>query len=235
MSAYFSIEELCHSRYAGRVSTHSVRRWIAKGIGHPPVKLRAKRFGRRYFVTEADVDEFEAAILDPDRFRQYKRSEREKTPRRGYSGPGHDDGEIRAVPRLRGAENSPGRTPDCHVQIHPPEVCSTALAASGCKVRLCHVLGCPLWLCRFGKRPATVLQKTPEWLDPAQVALEAAKQGLRKRGEAEWTNPLTGARESPADAPDAALIAGSRDDGGAAASGPSLLRSESNELCEKTE
>ncbi len=63
------------------------------------------------------------------------------------------------------------------------------------EVQLCQVFDCPLWQCRFGKRPTTVLQKTPEWLDPVFVAVESHKQGLREMGCQEWLNPLTGQRE----------------------------------------
>ncbi len=74
------------------------------------------------------------------------------------------------------------------------------------EVQLCQVFECPLWLCRFGKRPATVLQKSTKWLDPVYVAVEGKKQTLRECGVTEWINPLTNARESLCSPTDPALI-----------------------------
>jgi hypothetical protein len=53
------------------------------------------------------------------------------------------------------------------------------------EIQLCQVFGCALWLCRFGKRPATVRKTTPQWLDPEFVAAEAYRQCLREGGGAE--------------------------------------------------
>ena len=86
------------------------------------------------------------------------------------------------------------------------------------EVQLCQVFDCPLWLCRFGKRPATVLEKTPEWLDPVHVSVEAHKQGLRECGRTKWVNPLTGASESLCSPTDPTLIASYPDDGDQTAS-----------------
>jgi hypothetical protein len=62
--------------FGGCVSPHSVRRWISKGVGVPPVKLRAKRVGRKYFITRDDADEFLQAVADPALYSVHKRSER---------------------------------------------------------------------------------------------------------------------------------------------------------------
>jgi hypothetical protein len=74
--------------------------------------------------------------------------------------------------------------------------CLECSANSWREVQLCQVFDCPLWLCRFGRRPATVMRDTPEWLDPVHAAIEAHKQGLRELGQSEWIHPLTGTPES---------------------------------------
>jgi hypothetical protein len=73
------------------------------------------------------------------------------------------------------------------------------------EVQLCLVFGCPLWPCRLGHRPATVLKKTPQWLDPEFVAREAFRQYARERGGAE----VSGMPPNPTDP---TLIASSPDD-----------------------
>jgi hypothetical protein len=73
------------------------------------------------------------------------------------------------------------------------------------EVQLCLVFDCPLWPCRLGHRPATVLKKTPQWLDPEFVAREAFRQYARERGGAE----VSGMPPNPTDP---TLIASSPDD-----------------------
>ena len=90
------------------------------------------------------------------------------------------------------------------------------------EVQLCQAFDCPLWLCRFGKRPTTVLQRTPEWLDPVHVAIGARKQGLRECGHTDWINPLTNARENLCGPSDPTLIASYPDDDAKTASGSTL-------------
>ena len=76
MSELFSIDEAAGRLFARRVSPHSVRRWIAQGIGSPRVRLKARRVGGRYFVRRADVDEFQKALEDPGVFARLKKTER---------------------------------------------------------------------------------------------------------------------------------------------------------------
>lgn len=76
MSELLSIEEVVETVFGGKLSLPSVRRWIAKGIGRPKVKLPATRIGRVYYVREDDAREFLAALADPELYRQRKRSER---------------------------------------------------------------------------------------------------------------------------------------------------------------
>lgn len=62
----------------GKISTHSVRRWIARGVGRPRAKLPAWRLGAKYYVSRAQLDEFLVDInRDVSRFhRSSSRSRR---------------------------------------------------------------------------------------------------------------------------------------------------------------
>lgn len=78
---YLSIAEATESVFKNTVTPFSVRRWTAKGVGSPPIKLPAKRIGGQYFIKESDAREFLDAISDPELFRRKqatKRSERAK-------------------------------------------------------------------------------------------------------------------------------------------------------------
>ena len=76
MSEYLTIGEVAEQIFAGRISGHSVRRWIAKGVGVPKVKLPATRMGRDYFVLRDDAEEFKQAVNNPDLYRRRKSTER---------------------------------------------------------------------------------------------------------------------------------------------------------------
>jgi hypothetical protein len=76
-----SIEEAKHQWFGDKVSTHTLRRWIAKGVGAPKIKLKAVRIGGRYFLRRRDVEEFVAATKDPELYRRHQltiRAERAK-------------------------------------------------------------------------------------------------------------------------------------------------------------
>lgn len=61
----------------------SVRRWISKGVGRPPIKLRAWRIGRQFFTTPDAIDEFIEATTSADatQFENMKQSERVEAAR----------------------------------------------------------------------------------------------------------------------------------------------------------
>ena len=65
------------------------------------------------------------------------------------------------------------------------EKCVDCSGGSWLEVQLCQVFDCPLWLCRFGKRPATVHKKTPQLLDPEFVLGKAYRQCAREMGRAD--------------------------------------------------
>ena len=75
MTEYLSIAEVAEQVFSGRISGHSVRRWIAKGVGVPKVKLPATRMGRDYFVLRDDAEEFKQAVNNPDLYRRRKSTE----------------------------------------------------------------------------------------------------------------------------------------------------------------
>lgn len=80
-SGYLSVDEVTEVVFENLISPFSVRRWIAKGVGTPPIKLPARRVGAKYFVKESDAREFAEAIDDPEVYRRKqatKRSERAK-------------------------------------------------------------------------------------------------------------------------------------------------------------
>jgi len=62
--------------FRGRVHAHSIRRWIARGLGRPPIKLRAIRLGRNFFMSRAALDEFLTATADPEQYRRRQSTER---------------------------------------------------------------------------------------------------------------------------------------------------------------
>lgn len=80
---YYSVTQATVELFHRTASVHSVRRWIAKGIGSPRVKLNATRIGKYYFVTEDDVRAFKEAVADPSLFYRTQSTERnEKAKRR---------------------------------------------------------------------------------------------------------------------------------------------------------
>ena len=68
MSRSFDINGAAASLFGRPVSPFSVRRWISRGVGHPVVKLKAKRIGGKYFVDESDAHDFLEALADPALF-----------------------------------------------------------------------------------------------------------------------------------------------------------------------
>lgn len=58
------------------VSPFSVRRWIATGVGKPPVKLKSIRIGGRYFLRAVDIQEFIDAAGNPELYRRHEKAER---------------------------------------------------------------------------------------------------------------------------------------------------------------
>ena len=78
-----SLPDAAQEFFGGAVSYHTVRRWIVKGVGIPPVKLRAVRIGKRYFVTRDACEEFLDALADPRLHANRQRTERcEKAKRK---------------------------------------------------------------------------------------------------------------------------------------------------------
>lgn len=76
MTDLLTSEQVAIEVFAGAVSPHSVRRWIAKGVGVPKVKLPARRLGRNYFVARADAEAFRERIGDPELYRRRQTTER---------------------------------------------------------------------------------------------------------------------------------------------------------------
>jgi hypothetical protein len=70
------IEDATRRFFGSNVSPFSVRRWIAKGVGHPPVKLRAVRLAGRWFLRPSDINEFIDAVADPELYRRRQTTER---------------------------------------------------------------------------------------------------------------------------------------------------------------
>ena len=70
VSELLTVAEVAHHVFSGKVSTHSVQRWIAKGVGQPPVKLPRSTPRRDYFVTPEDAQEFITAVNNPDLYRR---------------------------------------------------------------------------------------------------------------------------------------------------------------------
>lgn len=82
-SNLLSITQAARNHLGGQVTAHSIRRWIAKGVGVPPVKLPATRLGSQYFVDRRDLDEFiEALSDDPSRFARKRATERNEKAKR---------------------------------------------------------------------------------------------------------------------------------------------------------
>lgn len=70
MSDLIGINDATQRFFGPTVSTFTVRRWIVKGLGTPPVRLKARRIGGRWFLRPADVHEFIGKTADPDLFRK---------------------------------------------------------------------------------------------------------------------------------------------------------------------
>jgi hypothetical protein len=75
-SELLGIDDATERFFGPTVSPFSVRRWIARGVGVPPVKLRAIRIGGRYFLRPCDVSEFIDAMADPELYRRRAKTER---------------------------------------------------------------------------------------------------------------------------------------------------------------
>lgn len=79
MAKLFSINEAAAEAFGRPVSPFSVRRWVSRGVGSPPVKLKAKRVGGQYFVAESDAQDFLEALADPALFTRRQHDERVET------------------------------------------------------------------------------------------------------------------------------------------------------------
>jgi hypothetical protein len=73
--------------------------------------------------------------------------------------------------------------------------CADCAGDQWLEVQLCPVFHCPNWCWRFGCDSAVVQSQSPQWLDPAQVAIAGHKQCLRECGYESWHNPLTNQQE----------------------------------------
>lgn len=71
-----TIDEAITQYFGSRVSSFAVRRWIARGVGSPPVKLRALRMGGRYYLSTEFCEEFMQALSDPTLFCRKRETER---------------------------------------------------------------------------------------------------------------------------------------------------------------
>ena len=92
--------------------------------------------------------------------------------------------------------------------------CLDCCEGSAAEVRLCATTGCPLWLWRLGRRPATVRERTPEWLDPCYVEREAAFRCLAELGPGNAVLDGDFSRELKARFPERwAEVTGRRDEG----------------------
>jgi hypothetical protein len=77
-----SIESATEKYFAPAVSSWSVRRWIAGGVGKPAVKLKAIRIGGRYFLRPVDIEEFIRAMSNPDLYLRAKKTQRVERAKR---------------------------------------------------------------------------------------------------------------------------------------------------------
>lgn len=62
--------------FGNKVHIASIRRWIAKGVGTPKIKLRAVRIGGQYFTKREWINEFGEACKDPSAFRRERNRSR---------------------------------------------------------------------------------------------------------------------------------------------------------------
>lgn len=56
--------------------------------------------------------------------------------------------------------------------------CLDCSGGSQAETRLCVVVDCPLWSCRMGMRPSTLLRNKPELADREWVLAESHKRGI---------------------------------------------------------
>ncbi len=64
------IEDATRRFFGPNISPFSVRRWIAKGVGRPAVRLKAVRLGGRWFLRPHDIADFINAMSDPELYRR---------------------------------------------------------------------------------------------------------------------------------------------------------------------
>jgi hypothetical protein len=81
-SELLGIDDATAKYFGPTVSPFSTRRWIATGVGKPPVKLKAIRIGGRYFLRPCDIDEFIKAMSNPDLYRRATKAERVERAKR---------------------------------------------------------------------------------------------------------------------------------------------------------
>lgn len=77
-----STKEVSEQVFGGKVSPFSIRRWIVKGVGQPPVFLRAIRLGSSLFVTRADAEDFVEAMKNPTLWQRKQTTKRFATAKR---------------------------------------------------------------------------------------------------------------------------------------------------------
>ena len=77
-----SAGEVAEQIFCGRVSVHTIRRWIAKGVGSPPVKLVAARYGGVYYIRRDSAEAFLQAAGDPELYRRRQTSQRTEKAKR---------------------------------------------------------------------------------------------------------------------------------------------------------
>lgn len=67
--------------------------------------------------------------------------------------------------------------------------CLDCSAGSPKEAKLCSVTSCPLWPFRFGRRPASVVKRSPELLDAKYVRIAGIVSGEREIGsKTRWTD-----------------------------------------------
>jgi hypothetical protein len=78
-----TIDEARDKYFGPRISPFSLRRWISKGLGNPPLKLKSLRIAGRHFVRPCDLEEFIEASANPELYRRRQKTARvEKAKKR---------------------------------------------------------------------------------------------------------------------------------------------------------
>lgn len=78
-----TVKQATSEVFEDAVSPFSVRRWIARGVGVPKVKLPATRLGGVFLIERKDAELFKQASNNPELYQKRQRTERtEKAKRR---------------------------------------------------------------------------------------------------------------------------------------------------------